>query len=234
MASKKRKRKRPAKRRPRSQQRVRADQKPTQSAKQEISAENWKDLVKAEIARPKSVAQNFAAYVDEHADQLGPEWAAHFLEFMENTWEDAERLIEIYEQELSRYPPCYIVEANVADAYRHYFGWMNRAKKKYREATALAPDLAIGHYDLGQIYHLLGLFDRSRQEFELAVHHAGDDENELAARSIFNIGIFKSRGGNNREARRYIERALELMPDYPQAREALRMLNRRRHRRFKW
>lgn len=202
-----------------------------QTAEQEITAENWKDLVKAEIAQPESVAQNFAAYVDEHADQLGPEWAARFLDFMENTWQDAERLIEIYEQELSRYPPCYIVEVNVADAYRHYFGWMNRAKKKYREAVALAPDLAGGHYDLGQIYHLLGLFDRSLQEFELAARYIGDDEKELAARSAFNIGVFKSRRGNNKEAKRYIERALELMPDYPQAREALRMLNRPRHRR---
>ena len=233
MASKKR-RKREAKRRPRSQQQVRADQKPARTAEQEITAENWKDLVKAEIAQPKTVAQNFAAYVDEHANQLGPEWAAHFLDFMENTWQDAERLIEIYEQELSRYPPCYIVEANVADAYRHYFGWMNRAKRKYREAVALAPDLAIGHYDLGQVYHLLGLFDRSLQEFELAVRYAGDDENELAARSTFNIGIFKSRSGDYREAKRYIERALELMPDYPQAKEALRMLNRKHHRWLKW
>ena len=91
MARKKRKRKWKDKRRPRSQQRVRADQKPTQTAEQEITAENWKDLVKVEIAQPKSVARNFAAYVDEHADQLGPEWAAHFLDFMEATWEDAER-----------------------------------------------------------------------------------------------------------------------------------------------
>jgi tetratricopeptide (TPR) repeat protein len=232
VASKKR-RKRKAKRWPRSQQRAREDPKPARGVKQEITAENWKDLVKAEITQPKSVAQDFAAYVNEHADQLGPEWAAHFLDFMDNTWEDAERLIEIYEQELSRYPPCYIVEANVADAYRHYFGWMNQAKKKYREATALAPDVAIGHYDLGQIYHLLGLFDRSLQEFELAVRYAGDDENELAARSTFNIGIFKSRSGNNKEAKRYIERAVELMPAYPQAEEALRML-KKHDRRFRW
>jgi tetratricopeptide (TPR) repeat protein len=204
------------------------------TVKREITAENWKDLVKAEIADPKSVAQDFAAYVNEHADQLGPEWAAHFLDFMENTWEDAERLIEIYEQEVSRYPLCYIVEVNIADAYQHYFGWMNRAKKKYREAAALAPDLAIGHYDLGQIYYRLGLFDRSRQEFELAAHYAGDDENELAARSNFNIGIFKSQSGNNKEAKRYIEKALDLMPDYPQAREALRVLNREHRRRFRW
>ncbi len=213
---------------------MRADQKPVRTVKQEITAENWKDQVKAEIAQPKSVAQNFAAYVDEHADQLGPEWAAHFLDFMENAWEDAERLIEIYEQELSRYPFCYIIEANVADAYRDYFGWMNRAKKKYREATALAPDLAIGHYGLGQIYHQLGLFDRSLQEFELAARYAGHDEKELAARSTFNIGAFKSQRGNNKEAKRYIEKALELMPDYPQAKEALHKLNRKHHRQLKW
>jgi tetratricopeptide (TPR) repeat protein len=225
----KKRRERKAKRRPRPQQRERADQKPARTAKQEITAENWKDLVKAEITQPKSVAQNFAAYVDEHADQLGPEWAAHFLDHVDNVWQDAERLIEIYEQELSRYPPCYVVEADVADAYLRYFGWVNRAKKKCREAVALAPDLAGGHYNLGQIYHLLGLFDHSLQEFELAARYAGDDEDEVAARSNFNIGVFKSRSGN-KEAKRYIERALELMPDYPQAKEVLRMLNRK-HRR---
>lgn len=233
MASKKRK-KWKDKRRPRSQRQVGADQKAAQTVRQEITAENWQDLVKAEIAWPKNAAQYFAAYVDKHADQLGPEWAVHFLEFMENTWHDAERLLEIYEQELFRYPPCYIVEANVADAYFHYFGWINRAKKKYRKAVALAPDLAIGHYNLGQIYHLLGLFDRSLQEFELVVRYAGDDENEVAARSTFNIGVFKSQRGDNREARHCVERALELMPDYPQAREALRMLDREHRRWFRW
>jgi len=197
-----------------------------------ITAENWREKVKKAITEPRAMAENFAAYVDANADELGPEWAALLMAFQDVLWEDAERVVALYEQGLAAYPPCHFVEANMGDVYLQYFGQINRAKRHYKAAAALGPNLALTHYDLGQVYHLLGLFDRAEAEFELAARCAGEDENEVAARSLYNVGVFHINRGEHLEGERYIRRALALMPDYPQAQEALRQLTRRGPRRF--
>ncbi|MFQ6057665.1 MAG: tetratricopeptide repeat protein [Anaerolineae bacterium] len=199
-----------------------------------ITAENWQEKAKETIVEPRALAENFAAYVDANADKLGPKWAALLMTFQDYLWEDAERVVALYEQGLAAYPPCHFVEANMGDVYFQYFGQINRAKRHYKAAAALGPDLALAHYSLGQVYHLLGIFDRAEAEFELAAQCAGEDENEVAARSLYNVGAFHINRGAYEEGERYIRRALALLPDYPQAQEALRQLTQRGLRRLLW
>jgi len=59
----------------------------------------------------------------------------------------------------------------------------------------------------------------------MVVECAGEDEPEVAARAGFNVGASLANAGRNEDAILCFERALERMPDYPEALHALTALS---------
>ncbi|MFH1923889.1 MAG: tetratricopeptide repeat protein, partial [Planctomycetota bacterium] len=172
---------------------------------------------------PRSVAEAFAAYVERHRERLGPEWAAALLAFERYARHDnAERSIALYEQALAQAPPCFYVETCLGDLQLNELGNVRRALHHFRASADLAPDLAMPRYSLGLVLHLLGVFEQSREQYELAIELAGDDgrDLEVAARASFNVAVHHINRGRSAEAEPLLRRALELMPDYPEARRA--------------
>lgn len=201
------------------------------TAEEGVTADNWQEKVRAAFIKPRALSEYMARYVAGHAEKLGSAWAALLLCFHEH---EEKKRVALYEA-LAAYPPCAYLEGAMGDLYFQEWGQIHRGRRHYLKAVALAPTLASIHYQLGLIYHCLGVFDRSVEEFKLAMTFAGEDQREAAARACFNVAAYLI---NHRRdiagGERMIREALELMPDYPEAQATLRMLEETLRGRPRW
>jgi tetratricopeptide (TPR) repeat protein len=197
-----------------------------------ITADNWRDKAIEATGDLWPKIMNVREYINAHEALLGVQWAGLFSAFMDNVRCDEERSVELYDRGLSRYPPWALVEYEVGYARFRGLGQLNETKRHYKKAAELSPDVAIIHYELGQLYHVLGLTDLSEEEFKAAAEHAThEEENEIGARALFNVGASLINKGENKDGERFARKAVERMPDYPEAQAALRDLERTRFRR---
>ncbi len=100
---------------------------------------------------------------------LGPDWAAALVLFESYASEDGDpgRARVVYERRLSGSPLCAFVERWMGDVCLYRLGVIHRARPHYQAATAAAPDHAPAHFQLGQVYFLLGVFDRARASWQV-------------------------------------------------------------------
>jgi len=189
----------------------------------DLGSENWRDQLIRFACGPRFATKSLERYVDAHQSRLGPRWAALFLAFEEEMLRQSERAERIYEEALCTYPPCAWVEATMGDVCLLILGRLHRARRHYQAAVALEPELANAHYELGLVYHALGLFERAAGEFKTAAQLAGgrEDEREVAARASFNLGSYQWNLGECAISKQLIRKALEYMPDYPEAQASL-------------
>jgi tetratricopeptide (TPR) repeat protein len=120
--------------------------------------------------------------------------------------------------------------AGLDDATTHYnlgllmsvTGRLAEAEREYRRALALDPAHALARGNLGPLLARMG---RSREAAEELRKLVADDPENVGA--LTNLGVVLMQEGRASEARPYLERALQLAPDVPQARAALEALGPR-------
>jgi len=113
----------------------------------------------------------------------------------------------------------------VADQVFRHAGDFWRARQMYLYAAAQLLDNAKPCYDLGFMSYLLGDFPGALGWFNQAAERIPDANPEMAARILYNRGIVHYLVEGDKDAAiADIEEALKRMPDYPQAKEALRGL----------
>lgn len=189
-----------------------------------LTEENWDEVVSDQLHEPPKWVDYLEDYLDAHSEGLGPRWAALFLLFLEATERDDEAARQLY-QELAAYPPCAYVESRIGEMYWQGRGDLYAARRHYTRAVQLSPHLAVCHYVLGQIYFLLGLFDKALAEFERGKEAPLEQDPEAVARSQAFLGLLTGLYKGDRKAgKRLIKQALKLRRGDAQVRQMLRQL----------
>ena len=192
----------------------------------QVRSDNWQELAVEWFARSERDRSELARYIAAYELQLGVSWSREILRLeIFFQVEDSALVIVHYDRALSRYPRCALIEMWVADQLFRDNGDFWRARPMYRYAAAELPNFAKPRYELGFMSYLLGDFATALDWFNQAAARLTDDETELGARTFYNRGLMRYMLKDDRKAAiADIKRALKLMPDYPQAKEALRGL----------
>jgi len=190
-----------------------------------LTDEGWERTLREKLDAPAALERYFSGWLDDHVEALDLDWARATLHLL-HCCDDDDGALAIYDQRLADAPRCALVEYEVGQFASDVEGDLLRAKRHLLAAVALAPQLAAIHYALGQLYHRLGAAERAVSAFHRAAALAGDDEAEIAARASFNVGASLANAGRAEEAIPLFEHALERMPDYPEALQALTQLSR--------
>lgn len=195
----------------------------------EIRLDNWQQLALDWFAPQKPEQGELARYIAEHEHKLGIRWTRELLRLeVFFQVEDYSQIIAHYDQAFSHYPRCALVDMWVADQVFRYAGDFWRARQMHRYVIEHLPGHAKPYYELGFMSYLLGDFPGALDWFNQAAERVADDNLEVAARILYNRGIVRYLVEGDKEAAiADIEEALKCMPDYPQAKEALRGLRGR-------
>ena len=170
-----------------------------------------------------------ARYIAANEKRLGIPWAREILR-LEVFLQAEEYLIIVdhYDRALSRYPRCALVEMWVAAQVFRPAADFWRARRMYRYVIDTLPDHPKPYYELGFMSYLLGDFLGALDWFDQAMDLVGDYDVELEARILYNRALVRFyTDGDKKTAIAEIKKALKRMPDYPQAKDALRALRGR-------
>jgi tetratricopeptide (TPR) repeat protein len=229
---KRRKRKRSSRSAPRSseyQQAVRQADELLAENHIEIRSDNWQQLVLDWVTPDEPELGEMARYIADHEGQLGVPWAREMLRLeVLIQAEDYMQIVTHYNQVLSHYSRCALVEMRVADyVYRHATDFW-RARRMYRYVIEHLPDHPKPYYEMGFMSYLLGDFSGAVNWYDQAVDLVGNCDAELEARILYNRAMVRfCIDSDKKTAIAEIKRALKRMPDYPQAKQALRGLRGR-------
>ena len=195
----------------------------------EIRPDNWQQLVLDWVTPDEPELGEMARYIAAHEGQLGVPWARELLRL--EVLIQAQEYIQIvthYNQALPRYPRCALVEMWAADyVYRHAADFW-RARRMYRYVMEHLPDHPKPYYEMGFMSYLLGDFPSAVDWYDQAMDLVGDYDAELEARILYNRAMTHFyTDGDKKTAIAEIKKALKRMPDYPQAKQALRGLRGR-------
>jgi tetratricopeptide (TPR) repeat protein len=189
-----------------------------------LTEQNYIDMILEELESPPSLLDYFKAYMARHGDIITLKWGCLIFLFIKADEGKDVYAIEKYYNLLERYPLNWFTEVSMAELELKYYGNIFNAKDRFQRALELRPNDPHCYYNLGLIYHLLGVFDKSAEHYEKAViyHENANMPRELKARSLFNIAVYKINIDRDyKEARKLLKDALREMPDYPQAEHAL-------------
>jgi tetratricopeptide (TPR) repeat protein len=190
-----------------------------------LTEENYKEVIREEVESPPALLDYLRDYMEKNEPTL--EWGCLMFLFMKADEEKYVPDIESYYKLLARYPPNWFIEVGMAELELRYYGNIFKARDGFFKGLELRPNNAHCHYNLGFIYHLLGVFNKSFEHYEKAVinHQTANNPKELKARSLYNLAVIKitvERGYE--EAERFLKEALAAMPRYPEAKRALKQI----------
>lgn len=191
----------------------------------DITDENYVDLILNELERPPSLLDYIKNYVEINREVIDFEWGCLMFLFIKAEDEKNVFDIEKYYDLLRKYPADWFTEVSIAELQFNYYGNLFKALEKFRTALKLKPGDAHCHYNLGLVCHLLGLFDKSAEHYEKAAlnYEKTNFPHDLKARSLYNIAVYEINiKGNHEKAGELLKEALREMPDYPEAKIALR------------
>jgi protein O-mannosyl-transferase len=126
-----------------------------------------------------------------------------------------ENKISIWEHALAVADESYIAHTNLGIA-RYEQGKVDEAIMHYRAALRLRPDFAEAHNDLGVALNDKGQIDEAINEFL-----DGLRAKPAQAASHYNVAVLLARKGDTATAVQHLETALQLNPDYADARREL-------------
>jgi len=190
-----------------------------------LNEENYRAIILEKLQSPPSLLDYFREYMNSDAITL--EWGCLMFLFIEADADGDVHSLERYYNFLREYPPNYLLEAAMAHLEFRYYGKFFKAKEGFLRALGLKPNDAHCYYNLGLLYNLLGVFDKSISSYESAALYSqnSDKPAELRARSLYNIAAIKLNLNNDRRgAKLLLKESLEVMPDYELARKALMSL----------
>jgi tetratricopeptide (TPR) repeat protein len=189
----------------------------------EPSPFNWRELVLDWFTATEPGRTAMTRYIDAHAPELGVEWTREMLR-LEVFFQAQNNLqiVEHYYRALTDYPPCPYLETEVAGPLIRYGGDLWTARVLLRHAIDHLPDHPKPYYDMGYLSHLLGDVPGALDWYNRGLPLFGEEEPEMKARLLYNRSIVRYHLDGDRDAAiADLERALELYPDYLQARHTL-------------
>jgi len=152
-----------------------------------LTEENYKDVILEEVESPPALLDYLRAYMEKNESTL--EWGCLMFLFIKVEEEKDVPDIERYYKLLARYPPNRFIEVGMAELQLRYYGDIFKARDGFFKGLELRHNDAHSHYNLGFVYHLLGMFDKSVEHYEKAVtnHQTANKPEELKARSLYNL-----------------------------------------------
>jgi tetratricopeptide (TPR) repeat protein len=128
-----------------------------------VTEENYKDVILKELETPPSLLDYLRDYMEKN--ELTLEWGCLMFLFIRADEEKYVPDIESYYKLLARYPPNWFIEVGMAELELRYYGNIFKARDGFFKGLELRPDNARCHYNLGFIYHLLGVFNKSFEHY---------------------------------------------------------------------
>lgn len=192
-----------------------------------LTEENYKDMILEELESPPSLLDYFRDYMEKNKATLTLEWGCLMFLFIKADEEKYAPDIVKYYKLLETYPPNWFTEVGLAELQLRYYGNIFKARDGFLKCLELKPDDAHCHYNLGLVYHLLGVFDKSFEYYKKAVinYQTANKPKEIKARSLYNLAVFKINVEQDyEEAKRFLTEALAVMPRYPEAKRALKQM----------
>jgi tetratricopeptide (TPR) repeat protein len=193
----------------------------------DLDEQNYKNIILKELESPASLLDYFKDYLERNKEGTTLKWGCLIFLFIKAEQEKNVSEIDKYYKLLRNYPPNFFAEMIMAELQLRYYGNLFKAKDGFDRALELKPNDAHCHYNLGFVYYLLGMFDRAAGHYEKAIIHYNSANNpeELKARSLYNLAVHRINIEHNYQgARELLNEALRDMPDYPQAKQALRQI----------
>jgi tetratricopeptide (TPR) repeat protein len=185
----------------------------------EVTESNFIDQILRFFDDAKLIRDYFSKYYQKNKDVLGFNWGVQMIFFiLSNIDEDMESLERSYFKLLS-YPENSYINNSMAFFYGRYLGDFFKAKKFALKAAELNEENPDIYYELGYIYNLLGIIEKSQENYNKAIFYASKSTSydELMARSYFNLAVHEYHLENDIYARELVDKALKIIPDYHQA-----------------
>ncbi|MDI6885261.1 MAG: hypothetical protein QMD22_02730 [archaeon] len=192
-----------------------------------LTEENYRDIILEELKSPPSLLDYFKDFMENNKTKLTLEWGCLMFLFIKADEEKYVPDIEKYYKLLERYPHNWFIEIAMAELQLRYYGNLFKAKDGFLKGLELKPDDAHCHYNLGYVYHLLGVFDKSFEHYEKAAinYQTANRPKEIKARSLHNLAVIKINVEHDYEGgERLLKEALAVMPKYPEAKRALKQI----------
>lgn len=194
----------------------------------ELNEENYKQVIIDEIKATKSMLDYFNDYINNNANIVCFEWACIMFLFIKHIERrDVDGLEKYYKLLAMKYPKNYIVESYMADMELEYYGDVFKAKDRYIKALDFKPEDVDSYYNLGNIYSLLGVPEKSIEYYEKAIKNCeqADRPEELKAKALYNVATFYINSFEDKEkATELLEESLQIFPKYERAASALKYL----------
>ncbi len=191
-----------------------------------LRSDNWQKIALDWFAPGEPEHSELARYIAANEKCLGVSWAREILRlaiFIQAN--DHAQIIDHYDQALSRYPRCALIEMWVADQFFYHAADFWRARRMYRYAIEHLPDDPKPYTELGFMNYLMGDYGGALDCFDQALERVSDDDADVEARIFYNRGIARYfLDGDKTAAIADVQAALKRRPNYPQARQALRKL----------
>lgn len=190
----------------------------------DINEENYIEVILKEVEKNTSLYNYFKQYIDNNKDNLNVLWALEMLLFIRASEKKDVEEVENYSKRLKIYADNYYIEYVLADMGLRYYGNLFESKERFLKALALKGNDPMAHYNLGYIYNLLGMFDKSLENYQKSSFFSDDAPNgeELKVKALYNMAkhylIVKN---DDEKAEIVLNEVLEINPDYNNARYML-------------
>jgi len=196
-----------------------------QEAEMRKKEEHILEFQKNPLSLSKSVKQYMDKYVRKNIDSLDEDWKKALVKLQSAlTVEDKIKAREILSELDEKYPDNACIKARLVLTYERF---SSRLMSLSRHAVSIAPQLALSHTAYGYMLQKRGElnFDQTIDEYEKVIRLAGDDEINLKTNAHYQIGKMLQDYMNDWwEARRRLEMALEIDPNFQLAHQALNNL----------
>ncbi len=177
----------------------------------------------------KNLAQYSKQYMEDNSNNISLEWGCLMYIFVKSLEEEDVYFIEKTYKKLLVYPLHFLLESCMADIYYRYYADFFKARDKYLTALELKPMDAECHHNLALVYFYLGIPNKIIEHNEKAIMYCenSDIPSEVKAKSLFNIAtLYINAYDNVSEGKKLIKQALREMPNYSQAKQTLKQIER--------
>lgn len=189
-----------------------------------INEENYIEVILKEVEENTSLCNYFKQYIDTNKDKINVLWALEMFLFVRASEKKDVEEVENYSKRLKIYADNYYVEYVLADMSLRYYGNLFESKEKFLKALSLKENDPMAHYNLGYIYNLLGMFEKSLENYEKASVFSEDapDGKDLKVKALYNMAKYYLIVKNDEEkVKDLLNELLEINPDYNNARQML-------------
>lgn len=189
-----------------------------------INEENYIEVILKEVEKNTSLYNYFKQYINDNKDKLNVLWSLEMFLFIRASEKKDVEEVENYSKRLKIYADNYYIEYVLADMGLRYYGNLFESKEKFLKALALKENDPMAYYNLGYIYNLLGMFDKSLENYQKSSFFSDDAPNgkELKVKALYNMAKYYLIVKNDEEKSEIIlNEVLEINPDYNNARYML-------------